>query len=393
MVLLGGGAAAAWLLTPRLHRRATSGSASSAPTPAAMDHWLAVYGAGASSLTLVHDTGGTSPVTRSAACVKLPVDALAFAERDDDLVLLDRPQPALLLVSRDFLRRVAAGTAPCTAGDPSPVRRVPLHSGKIPNRATMAGDRILVTFFKDNLVEEYTWVPAKDADEHGAEDEHEAEATALFVRDIAFRTPEDLGLGDLMVVGNRLLVAARKRLFAIPHRNALWPFVDTRASNGGATGLYRHASSDVWLIASGEGRSAYGSVQRVLDVDPPTLEAEVRLPVNAAPVAGYGLGVDHFAVLQRAGDHLFVFDARDGRLSKIVRFDGDTIIDVPRDIATVPERSDGELTQLVADPDRPGRLYLVDRKRGQLVRVRADGDRITVEAKLAIAAPTWAVSL
>jgi hypothetical protein len=384
MVLLGGGAGAAWLVAPRVHHRAPAASAGSAATPpAAMDHWLAVYGAATSSLTLVHDPGGSSPATRSAACVKLPVDALAFADRDDDLVLLDRPQPALLLLSRDFLRRVAAGTAPCAASDPSPVRRIPLHSGKIPNRATMAGDRLLISFYKDNLVEEYTWVPATDDDE----------ATALFVRDIAFRTPEDLGLGDLMVVGNRLLVAARKRLFAIPHRNALWPFVDARAPNGGATGLYIHPSSDVWLIASGEGAGGYGSVQRVIDVDPPTLEAEVRLPVNAAPTAGYTLGPDHFAVVQRGGEHLFIFDARDGRLSKIVRFDGRGFVEVARDTATLPAESGGDIQQLVADPNRAGESYLLDRKRGALVRVRAEGDRLTVQGAVRVRAPTWAVWL
>jgi hypothetical protein len=345
-----------------------------------MDHWLAVYGAGAPSLMLVHDPARPSPATRSATCVKLPVDTVAFAERADDLLMLDRPQPGLLFLPRDFLRRVAAGSEPCGASDPSPLRRIPLHSGKIPNRATMAGDRILITFFKDNLIEEYTWVPAHD----------DEGATALFVRDIAFRTPEDLGLGDLMVVGNRLLVAARRRLFAIPHRNALWPFVDTRPENAGATGLFRHPSSDVWLIASGEGPGAHGTVQRILEVDPPTLEADVRLPVNAAPVAAFTLGPDHFAVVQRAGDHLFIFDARDGRLSKIVRFDGSAFVDVPRVTAWLPEQTDGEIKQLLPDPDRPGELYLLDRKRNALVWLRADGDQLTVQGSMRIRTPVWA---
>lgn len=378
-------AAAVWIIAPRLRNGDEPATSS---TTASRARWLFVYGAGADGPMLVGNPGRRRPLLRSAACVKLPVDAMHFAERDDDLVILDRPQPALLLLSRDFLRRVGAGTASCTASDPSPVRRIPLHSGRIPNRATMAGDRLMISFFKDNLVEEYTWVPAQEG----------AEATALFVRDIAFRTPEDLGLGDLMVVGQRLLVAGRKRLFAIPHRNALWPFVDTRPSNSGANALYRHPSSDVWLIAAGE-PGGYGSVQQVIEVDPPTLEAEVRLPDGSDPVAGYALGADHFVVVQRSGEHLFVFDARDGRLAKILRFNGSAFVGVDRDLPKIPAGAGSELRQLLADPDAARELYLVDGKREQLLRVHVAGDGLTLEGTVRLGdgkgrrAPRWAAWL
>lgn len=393
--------AAAVLLAPRLRSQKRV-----KPVAVTHERWMAVYSAITHDLTLVRDPARTPSVTRRAPCVRLPQWALQIGERDDELLMLDPKEPAILLLPRDHLRRVAEGKEACGPEDPSPVHRVPLHSGKVPYRGIIDGDRILISFFGDNLVEEYTWVAHEDGT---------GGATVMFVRDIRFAAGENLGLSDLLVVGHRLLVAASgyfcfarncphghfhdSHLYSIPHKNALWPFVDARPTNVNASGLYRHPSGDVWLLIAGDYSGGYGSVARVSDVDPPTLEAEVRLPRNAAPGSAYAIGADRFAVLQFSGEHLFLFDARDGRLTRILRFDGTAFQEVPRDVAALPDRSSSDFQQVLADPDHPGDFYFVDSKREQLLRVHVEGESLAVKGSIPLAdgsfrrSPSWAVWL
>ncbi|MDB4971272.1 MAG: hypothetical protein JWN44_6961 [Myxococcales bacterium] len=370
------------------------------------DRWIAVYGAITHDLTLVRDPmryRARSPVTRAAACVALPQWALQVGTRDDDQVMLDPKEPAVLLLSHDFLRRVAAGAEPCTAGDSSPVRRFPLHSGKVPYRGIIADGRLLISFFGDNLIEEYTVAPGHD----------EGAANVMFVRDIHFDAHENLGLSDLMIIGQRLVVAASGffcfardcprghfhdgHLYSVPLRNVRWPFLDAKPSNVNASGLYRHPSGDVWLLNAGDYSGGYGSIQQIRDVDPPTLDAEVRLPRNAAPGSAYPLDADHFVVLQFSGEHLFVFDARDGRLDKILRFDGAGFSEIARDIAALPDRASSDFQYVLAIPDRAGDAYFVDSKREQLLGVHSEAGKLTVTATIPVGgsgparrSPSWA---
>jgi hypothetical protein len=361
------------------------------------NRWLAVYGSQAHELVLVSDPAQPASTVRPLPCAGLPEHAVYVGVREDDVVALDVDEPAVLLLSRELLRRVATGSKRCGTGDRSLVRRSPLHSGKPPHGGTNYGNRLYVTYFTGNLVEDYAWVPA-----HG-----DAPATLLLVRDIRFGTEENLALTDLIVVGIRMFVSASgapchgpecryghyyaSHLFSLPLVNTVWPFVDARPDNVRAMRLYHHPDGDVWLINAGDPNEGYGSVQQLGSIDPPELEAEVRLPVNSSPVAGYPIGLDHFVVLQSSGEHVFVFDVRDGRLVKILRYDGHQFAEVALDIASLPASSRSDFQQVVGDPDRPGELLFVDKKRDQLLRVRTEGPMLTPLGEIPLGrAPDWA---
>ena len=362
--------------------------------------WLLVYNAVSRDLTLLSEPERPSGARVLLGCLGLPQWALRVGQRDGQLVLLDPQARSIVLLSVDALVRAASGEAACEAVQP---RRVPLASAQLPYRGVLDGNRLYVSYFSGNLVEAYDWVGG-------------AAPTFRPAFTLRFAHPESLGLSDVLVSGDTLLVAASGYFcysrscpeghFRAPHlffvdRNgaAKWPFPEARPANVNSSGLFRSAGGALFVINSGDYGGGYGSLQRVHDDR--TLGAEIRLPRAAAPGSAFALDRNTFIVLQLSGEHVFFVDAAGERLRRIARFDGGGFVDVPLAAAALPDRSSSDLQDVTRDPAAAGRFFFVDAKREQLVHVEYDPAgaalRVLGTTSLGTAAyrssPAWAVWL
>lgn len=331
---------------------------------------LVVYHARTRDLTLLTDPLRPDGPQRRLDCAGLPEWALRVGAREDQLVLLDARRPAILTVSREALRRIALGRARCDATVAPLALRVPLAHGKTPYGGVLDGDRLFVSFFGDNLVEVYRF----------------ADGVPRWERDIVFAASESLGLSDLVVRGDTLVVAGSGFICGGPHcpdgqfhdstlffvaPAASWPFPTLTPANHDGAGLYAHPDDGaLWVLNAGDFAGGYGSLQRL--VDEHRLGPELRLPRGAAPARALRLDARHFVVRQFAGEHLFVVDGVAGRLARIERLDEAAFTAVAPSVAALPERSASDVQDIVADPADGGRFWIVDSKRERLVRARFD---------------------
>lgn len=385
------GVAAALLLFR--HHRAPDAARTAKP-------WLLVYNAVSRDVTLLSDPERPSGARVQLGCLGLPQWALRVGQRDGALVLLDPQARAILLLPIDALVRAANGETGCAAAQP---RRVPLACGQLPYRGVLDGNRLYVSYFSGNIVEAYDWIGG-------------SAPTLRLAFTLRFAHPESLGLSDLLVAGDTLVVAASgyfcysrrcpeghfraPRLFFVDRNGAAaWPFPEARPANVNSSGLFRSDGGALFVINSGDYGGGYGSLQRVHGDR--TLGPEIRLPRAAAPGSAFALDRDTFIVLQLSGEHVFFVDAAGERLRRIARFDGGSFVDLPLDSAALPDRSSSDLQDVVRDPAAPERFFFVDAKREQLVHVELDAPtaalRVLGTTSLATAAyrsaPAWAVWL
>jgi hypothetical protein len=359
--------------------------------------WLLVYNAVAKDALLVADPANGGTVRRPVQCLGLPRWALRVGIADDRLVVLDPDAiaPALLLVDLEALRRVADGAA-C---DPRAVTRIPLHTRKQPYRAILAGAALYVSYFGENLVDEYQW-------RAGAPPE------VRWRRSLSF-AGRDLGLSDLAIADGKLAVAGSgffcygkncpqghfrdPRLFVVDVAAATPAPAALPAANLNAAGLYRHGDGSLWVIEVGDYAGGHSSLQRL---EGGALGAELRLPTNAGAAAARTLDDAHFAVLQMSGEHVFVVDSAHRRLARVLRFDGTRFVEASA-TAPLPDRSAADLQDLVADVHAADRFFFVDGKGERLVQVRWDAksQSFVVLATIALGdgrfrtSPAWAVWL
>ena len=367
--------------------------------------WLLVYNAVSHDVTMLADPERPSGARVTLDCLALPPWALRVGVHGDALVLLDpaKPAPAILTLSMAALARAAEREAPCAEARP---RRTPLHSTELPYHGLLAGDRLYIDYFSGNLVEAYSPTGGDGA----------GPPSWRLDFSMPFTHPESLGLSDMAVVGNALVVAATGYFCYAPHcpdghfraprlffadaaGAAHAPFPEARPANINSSGLYRDPSGALFVINTGDYSGGYGSLQKVRDDR--SFGPEIRLPRTSAPGSAWPLAGGLFAVLQFSGEHVFLVDAAGERLRKILRFDGNDFVELPLDTAALPDRSSSDFQDVVADPASPTRFFFVDAKRQQLLHVELDVAQAALRVLGATplgtsafrASPSWAVWL
>ena len=319
---------------------------------------LLVHNALRGDVTVVEEVAGT-PRARVLPCVQLGRWAVRVDVRDGELVALDTERRALTVVDLGKLRGMQ-----CTPGEPLATRSVPLHGGAIPYRARFVGGRLFVSFFSENRLEVYRWPDLS------------------FERDIHIEANENLGLSDMDADGTTLLVTAAgyvcfdrqcpsgrfraSHLYFIDTRGNLTPpFPEATPANLNTVSVL---ANPPYLVSAGDLEGGFGSLQRIRSDR--TLGSPIVLPVAAGPETAHDLGDGVVLVHQMAGEHLFLIDAHADALRAILRFDGQAFVQVALDSKVLPERSTAELQDVLADPNDPSRLFLVDMKGDRLIRAR-----------------------
>ena len=330
---------------------------------------LIVHNALRGDLTLVEDPAGV-PHARPLPCASIGKWALPAAVRDGRLVALDTERRQLDVVELGRVRQ-----ARCAAGEDLVSARVPLHGGGVPYRGKLAGDRLFVSYFSENRIEVYHW------------------PDLTWERDIRFDAKENLGLSDMDVDGQTLLVTAtgyvcfeRHCPHGRFHASHLY-FVDTKS---GLTPPFREAhpanlntlsvaAKPGYVVSAGDLEGGYGSVQRLRPDG--TLGVEIKLPRGSGPETIHPLRDGAILVHQMAGEYLFLVDTHEDRLRAILRFDGHAFAPLPLDVAELPDRSSAELQDVVVDPRDPDRLFIVDMKGDRLVRARRKPGQWTLDVE------------
>jgi hypothetical protein len=359
---------------------------------------LAVYNAVSGQISVVRGLG-TRPALTSYSCLRLGRWNVRVAVRDGYLITLDTESRTLHAVLLETVRALGSGRATCHPGENQVALSLALRSGEVPYRALLHGDRLYVDYFGQNLVEVYAWSPRPEI---------------AFLREIRFPHPRPLGLSDLAVEGDELVVAAAAltcfsrhcpdesyaapQVYFVPlEAGGMRSFPGVQPENVNASGLYRHpASGALYVIKTGNYRGGHGSLQRLLPGR--RLGSELVLPAGAAPARAFPLDADTFLLLQMSGEHVFLVDARQDRLKAPLRFDGRSFVAPPP--GPVPDRAAADFQDLLADPIAPDRFHLVDSRGDRLVTVRfTPPARLEVVATLSLktaafrTGPAWALWL
>ena len=321
----------------------------------ARDATLFVYNAVSGDASLV-----TQPGTPRAQVQALPGLSLGrwnvrIGVIDGQLLTLDTEGKRIHAIRLDRLRDARPA-----------LRSTPLHAGLVPYRAVIRSDRVYVDYFAANRLEAYRW---------------RADGLA-YLGEHVLPHPRPLGLSELLIRGDQLLVAASgisclarlcpKETQADPHvfgfaldRDPLGSLgIDLRPANGNAAGLYMHPGSQAtFVLNAGDYRGGYSSIQRVLT---DKLGSEVRLARSAGAARAFPLDARTCLILQFSGEHGFVFDTQDERVLSILRFDGKRFAAVSEPLS---ERFKSDLQDLIPDPAASDRFFIVDSKREQLLHV------------------------
>jgi hypothetical protein len=312
-------------------------------------------------------------------------------------VALDTATNAIARLSLADVDAIARGRADCQAGH-NRVRSTPLHGHHVPYRGLFVGDRLFVSYFSDNLIEEYA-----------------LRGTPRFMREIRFPAAENLGLSEMAAIGATLMVTATgyhcfqrdcpngrfhdPHLFLVDLAHPVAPFPDLRPSELNTCGIRSFDAEHTWIVNAGDLQGGRSSVQR-LDGQR-RLGTPISLPRAAGAVSIHALSPTTLAVLQMSGEHVFLIDAAAEKLLRILRFDGTSLVEVPAVTDTLPERSRANFQDLIADPRQGDRFYLVDEKGERLLHLRFHAQDRALEllgiTKLATdayhAGPTWGVFL
>ncbi len=364
--------------------------------------WLVVANGATGDLSLVDVAASSHTRVRVLRCAALGRWPIRVGVKDGYVVALDTERPAVVLLELATLRRIARGDAPCAPDTDVAARRVSIASGHVPYRGLLAGDRLYVSDFADNTVEVYDWIAGAVPD-------------LRLVRTIAFTSDENLGIAEMAMRGDVLLVAATgyfcfardcptgrlhaSHLYFVPP-DAAPPFVDAHPANLNAGGLYhRPGTGATYVVAAGDFTGGRSSLQR-LEVGA-ELGAEIALPRNAAARSAFALDDAHFVVTQFSGEHVFVIDAADDHLASILRFDGGGFEELPLETPVLPDRAQADIQDILPDDPSAGTFLLVDAKGERLIHAAFDPSRATLRAtgttSLATAAfravPMWGVWL
>jgi hypothetical protein len=331
---------------------------------------LFVYNAVAGNASLVRELD-----TDHAQLVELPGLKLGrwnvrIGVLDDHLLMLDTESRRIHALRLDWLRKHADQPDPLA---PDALRTSPLHAGLVPYRALIHGQHVLVDYFAANRIEIYRW---------------QRSSGLSYVGEQRLPNPRPLGLSDIVIRGDRLLVAASgvsclaricpKETAPDPHvfvfqldrdRDVLGAAsADLHPSNANAAGLYVHPDTDAaFVISAGDYRGGYSSIQRILADG--RLGPEVRLAANAGAARGFPLDSRTFLILQFSGEHVFLVDAVDARVLAILRFDGKNFAAIEVGNAPLSERPRSDLQDVLPDPAVKGRFFIVDSKQEQLLHV------------------------
>lgn len=316
---------------------------------------LFVYNAVSGDASLVEDPGG--PKARVT-----PLPALALGRWNVRIGVIDRQ----LLTLDTEGRRIHAIPLERLRHEVPAVQTTPLRAAQVPYRAVVHRDRVLVDYFAANRIEGYRWKPA------GLE----------YLGEHVLPNPRPLGLSELLIRGERLLVAAAgisclkricpKEAQADPHvfsfaldRDPLGSLIaDLRPANHNAAGLYVHpADQATFVINAGDYRGGYSSIQRIQS---DKLGPEIRLARSAGAARAFPLDARTCLILQFSGEHAFVFDTRDDRVRAILRFDGERFAMAREPLS---ERFKSDLQDVLPDPAAKDRFFIVDSKREQLLHV------------------------
>jgi hypothetical protein len=376
-------AATAWWLSQR-HR----GRPLSAGT-------LLIYNGATGDASLLTDTIG-QPRRRTLPCVSFGRFAQRVGVYQGDVVALDTVGNAIARLALAQVDAIARGEARCEAGH-NLVRSTKVHGGHVPYRGLFVGDRLYVSYFSDNLVEEY-----------------QMDGEPRFVRDIPFAAGENLGLSEMAAVGRTLMVTAAgyhcfkrdcpdgrfhaSRLLFVDLDRPVAPFPEVRPAELNTCGIRSLDAERTFIVNAGDLQGGRSSVQR-LDAKR-TLHDQIPLPRAAGASSIHALSPATLAVLQMSGEHLFLIDATTEKLVRTLRFDGQTLAEAPA-ADVLPERSQANLQDLIGDPQKADRFYLVDEKGERLLHLRFHETDRTLEllrvTSLATdafhAGPTWGVFL
>lgn len=345
------------LVTACLLTGACRATAERPPAPPAAPALL-VHNALRGDLTLVEDPA-TTPRLRVLPCASIGKWALPAAVRDGRFVALDTERRQLDVIDLSRVRQ-----ARCKTGEDLVTKRVPLHSGGVPYRGKLLGDRLFVSYFSENRLEIYHW------------------PDLTWERDVRFDADENLGLSDMDADGQTLLVTATgyvcferhcpqgrfhaSHLYFLDTRGPMTPpFREARPTNHNTLSV---AARPGYVVSAGELEGGYGSLQRLKPDG--TLGAEIKMPKGSGPETIHLLRDGALVVHQMAGEYLFLVDPDKDQLRAILRFDGHAFVSVPTDIGELPDRSSAELQDVLVDPRDPDRLFIVDMKGDRLVRAR-----------------------
>lgn len=316
---------------------------------------LFVYNAVSGDASLVTQPGTPRVQVRPLPKLALGRWNVRIGVIDGQLLTLDTEGKRIHAIRLDALREERPA-----------LRSTPLHAGLVPYRAVIRGDRVYVDYFAANRIEAYRWQAGGLA----------------YLGEHVLPNPRSLGLSDLLIRGDQLLVAASgisclaricpKETQADPHvfsfaldRNPLGALrSDLRPANGNAAGLYvQPGTQATFVLNAGDYRGGYSSIQRVYA---DKLGPEVRLARSAGAARAFPLDARTCLILQFSGEHAFVFDTQDERVLSILRFDGKQFAAVSEPLS---ERFKSDLQDLIPDPLAKDRFFLVDSKREQLLHV------------------------